>query len=65
VLAGSPLLVALLAVLAAVPVILDGVVAAVAEGTGDFGPARTHALVELDDLAALGLGDGRVVEVGL
>lgn len=54
-----------LAVHAAVPPILDGVVAAVAESAGDFGPALAHLVDHAFNHQALLGGDGLAVQRGL
>lgn len=54
-----------LAVHAAVPPILDGVVAAVPESAGDFGPALAHLVDHAFDHQALLSRDGLAVQRGL
>ena len=57
--------IALSAVLAAVPPVLDGVVAAALESACDLGPPLAHVGDQLLNQFALFLGDGVVVQRGL
>ena len=52
------------AILAAIPPVLDGVVAAAAQPTGNLRPALAHFRHHLLDQLAFFGGDGVVVEVG-
>lgn len=62
---GAALLVASSAVLSAVPPVLDGIVAATTQSTGNLSPALTHLSNHLLDQSTLFGSDGVVVEVWL